>query len=65
MFNSISHSGIYVLDQDEAIDFYVGADLQAELADVEVDGFVLVEYVDAGVADAVEHGGHPRQVPGR
>ena len=24
MFNSISHSGIYVLDQDEAIDFYVG-----------------------------------------
>jgi catechol 2,3-dioxygenase-like lactoylglutathione lyase family enzyme len=24
MFNSISHSGIHVLDQDEAIDFYVG-----------------------------------------
>jgi catechol 2,3-dioxygenase-like lactoylglutathione lyase family enzyme len=24
MFNSISHSGIYVLDQDEALDFYVG-----------------------------------------
>jgi catechol 2,3-dioxygenase-like lactoylglutathione lyase family enzyme len=24
MWNSISHSGIYVLDQDEALDFYVG-----------------------------------------
>jgi catechol 2,3-dioxygenase-like lactoylglutathione lyase family enzyme len=24
MFNSISHSGIFVLDQDEAVDFYVG-----------------------------------------
>jgi catechol 2,3-dioxygenase-like lactoylglutathione lyase family enzyme len=24
MFNSISHSAIYVLDQDEALDFYVG-----------------------------------------
>jgi uncharacterized glyoxalase superfamily protein PhnB len=24
MFNAISHSGIYVLDQDEALDFYVG-----------------------------------------
>jgi catechol 2,3-dioxygenase-like lactoylglutathione lyase family enzyme len=24
MFNNISHSGIYVLDQDEAIDFYAG-----------------------------------------
>jgi catechol 2,3-dioxygenase-like lactoylglutathione lyase family enzyme len=24
MFNSISHSGIFVLDQDEALDFYVG-----------------------------------------
>jgi catechol 2,3-dioxygenase-like lactoylglutathione lyase family enzyme len=24
MFNSISHSGIYVLDQDQAVDFYVG-----------------------------------------
>jgi predicted enzyme related to lactoylglutathione lyase len=24
MFNAISHHGIYVLDQDEAIDFYVG-----------------------------------------
>ncbi|HLU33117.1 MAG TPA: VOC family protein [Natronosporangium sp.] len=24
MFNAISHSAIYVLDQDEALDFYVG-----------------------------------------
>jgi uncharacterized glyoxalase superfamily protein PhnB len=24
MFNGITHSGIYVLDQDEALDFYVG-----------------------------------------
>jgi catechol 2,3-dioxygenase-like lactoylglutathione lyase family enzyme len=24
MFNSISHSGIFVLDQDEAVDFYAG-----------------------------------------
>lgn len=24
MFTSITHSGIYVLDQDEALDFYVG-----------------------------------------
>ncbi len=24
MFNSITHSAIYVLDQDEALDFYVG-----------------------------------------
>jgi catechol 2,3-dioxygenase-like lactoylglutathione lyase family enzyme len=24
MFNAITHSGIYVLDQDEALDFYVG-----------------------------------------
>ena len=24
MFNTISHSGIWVLDQDEAVDFYVG-----------------------------------------
>jgi catechol 2,3-dioxygenase-like lactoylglutathione lyase family enzyme len=24
MFNSITHSGIFVLDQDEALDFYVG-----------------------------------------
>ena len=24
MFNAISHSGIFVLDQDEALDFYVG-----------------------------------------
>jgi predicted enzyme related to lactoylglutathione lyase len=24
MFNTISHSGIHVLDQDEAVDFYVG-----------------------------------------
>jgi catechol 2,3-dioxygenase-like lactoylglutathione lyase family enzyme len=24
LFNSITHSGIYVLDQDEALDFYVG-----------------------------------------
>jgi predicted enzyme related to lactoylglutathione lyase len=24
MFNSISHAGIYVTDQDEALDFYVG-----------------------------------------
>jgi catechol 2,3-dioxygenase-like lactoylglutathione lyase family enzyme len=24
MFNSISHSGIFVLDQDEALEFYVG-----------------------------------------
>ena len=24
MYNAITHSGIYVLDQDEALDFYVG-----------------------------------------
>jgi catechol 2,3-dioxygenase-like lactoylglutathione lyase family enzyme len=24
MFNAISHSGIYVVDQDQALDFYVG-----------------------------------------
>lgn len=24
MFNNITHSGVYVLDQDEALDFYVG-----------------------------------------
>ena len=24
MFNSITHSAVYVLDQDEAVDFYVG-----------------------------------------
>jgi catechol 2,3-dioxygenase-like lactoylglutathione lyase family enzyme len=32
MFNAITHSSIYVLDQDEALDFYVGK-LGLEVAD--------------------------------
>ncbi|WP_445548687.1 VOC family protein, partial [Frankia sp. CiP1_Cm_nod2] len=24
MFNAITHSSVYVLDQDQAVDFYVG-----------------------------------------
>ncbi len=32
MFNAITHSSIFVLDQDEALDFYVGK-LGLEVAD--------------------------------
>jgi uncharacterized glyoxalase superfamily protein PhnB len=39
MFRNISHSGIYVLDQDEAIDFYVGKLGLEVTADVEL-GFM-------------------------
>ncbi|WP_046499127.1 VOC family protein [Streptomyces odonnellii] len=52
MFNAITHSQIYVLDQDEALDFYVGK-LGLEVhADVDL-GFM--RWLTVGVA------GHPER----
>jgi hypothetical protein len=38
----------------------VGVHDHPELADVELEGLVLIEYVDEGVADSLEHGRHAR-----
>ncbi|MGH9209076.1 MAG: VOC family protein [Acidimicrobiales bacterium] len=52
MFNSISHSSIYVLDQDEALEFYVGKLGLEVSADVDL-GFM--RWLTIGVPGNPDH----------